>query len=164
MSRLGAYLGNELNRRNWSPEEFGRRSGLGTSHVYQIIRGQKSNIRQATVDRIADGLGMTVGELMTAVEAQTEPDPIEQMIHARVAEMREAVRDTPRQFWPTIIRATFDQAINGAHVMASLLANATDNTANHGTTDVVENDHSNGGSRRRKPEIKSGNLVFEPSL
>lgn len=48
-------------------------------------------------------------------------DPIEQAIRQRTAEMRAAVHDTPRQFWPTIINATFDRAIDGARDMAQLL-------------------------------------------
>lgn len=51
-----------------------------------------------------------------------EPDVIETAIRARMAEMREAVRDTPREFWSTIIKKTFDTAIDGARNMASMLS------------------------------------------
>jgi len=50
-----------------------------------------------------------------------EYDPIEQAIRQRTAEMREIVDGIPRQFWPTIIRKTFDRAIDAARDMAELL-------------------------------------------
>jgi transcriptional regulator with XRE-family HTH domain len=128
MRTLGSYLRDELHRRDLSPEEFGRRSGLGTSHIYQIIRGEKPNVRQATVDRIAKGLSMTSAELLAALNDDPDDDVIEQAIRQRTAEMREAVRDIPRGMWPTVISALFDGAIRSARDMGRLLA-ARDSTA-----------------------------------
>ena len=83
MSALGSYLEDELHRRDLSPEDFGRRSGLGTSHVYQIIRGQKTNVRQSTIDRIAEGLGMTPAELMVAIgKGAADDSPKRASLHA----------------------------------------------------------------------------------
>lgn len=63
MTPLGSVLQAELRRRDLSPEEFGQRSGLGTSHVYQIIRGVKVNPRQDTLEKIAAGLDWTLADL-----------------------------------------------------------------------------------------------------
>jgi len=83
VSALGSYLEDELHRRDLSPEDFGRRSGLGTSHVYQIIRGQKTNVRQSTIDRIAEGLGMTPAELMVAIgKGAADDSPKRASLHA----------------------------------------------------------------------------------
>jgi hypothetical protein len=94
--------------------------------VYQIIRGEKPNVRQGTIGKIGTGLGMTAAELLAAVAANdgqsAETDPIEAAIRSRAAEMRDAVQGVPRAMWATIIRATFDTAIDGARNMAQLLA------------------------------------------
>lgn len=147
VTSIGPYLQSELIRRGLSPDELARRSGLGTSHIYQIIRSEKRP-RQDTLDKIAVGLGMTTGDLLRAVEAQSEDDPIEQAIRQRTAEMREAVRGTPRSMWATIIRKTFDRAIDGARDIAELLS-AEDSTQG---TSVDEDQDERGIDAPRRPQ------------
>jgi transcriptional regulator with XRE-family HTH domain len=71
---LSAFLRRELHRRDWSAEEFGRRAGLGTSHVYQILAEKKQGIRATTLDRIAHGLDMTTSQLVAALEGPRATD------------------------------------------------------------------------------------------
>jgi transcriptional regulator with XRE-family HTH domain len=65
-----------------------------------------------------------VGQLTAPVTVDDDDDLIGDMIRARTEEMREAVHDTPRAFWATIINATLDAAIGGARNMARLLVEA----------------------------------------
>jgi transcriptional regulator with XRE-family HTH domain len=157
VTSIGPYLQSELFRRGLSPDEFAHRSGLGTSHIYQIIRSEKRP-RQDTLDKIAVGLGMTTGNLLRAVEAQSEDDPIEQAIRQRVAEMREAVEGTPKTMWATIIRKTFDRAIDGARDMAELLS-AEDST-HRASADEDRNEHGIGASKRPQRPIKPREPAF----
>lgn len=151
VTQLGVFLQSELQRRDLSPEEFGRRSGLGTSHIYQLIRGQKTP-RQDTLDKIASGFGMGTADLLRAVEAETETDPIEQAIRQRTAEMREAVEGTPRSMWATIIKKTFDRAIDGARDMADMLS--AEDRAHAGSADRDADQPSIEDSRRPQRPIK----------
>lgn len=66
---------------------------------------------------------MSAAELLSAVEARDDTDPVEQAIRQRTAEMREVLRDVPRPFWPSVIKSTFDRAIDGARDMAELFSN-----------------------------------------
>ena len=68
VATLGGFLRNELNRRDWSPEEFARRCvpPVSTTLVYQIMNGQ-DNVRRSTFGGIAWALGMTPAELHVAI-------------------------------------------------------------------------------------------------
>lgn len=72
-TRLGALLERELHIRGQSPESFAKRVGMSTSHTYQIIRGERTNLTEKTMRKIAAGLGMTVGELYAEIG---EPSPV----------------------------------------------------------------------------------------
>lgn len=121
-SALARYLGDVLAERGESPEDFARRIGINFSGFYRFLRGTYRGPQQRTMEKIAAGLGMSVGELLTAVEAEDETDdPIKQAILQRVPEMREAVEGAPRAFWASIIKYTFDRAIDTARDMTELL-------------------------------------------
>lgn len=117
---LALYLERRLQERGETPEEFAERVGINPSGLYKLLRGAYKSPSQASLVKIARGLGMTAGELLSAVEAKDEDDPIERAIRQRTAEMREAVQGVPRPFWPAIIQKTFDRAIEGAKDMAQM--------------------------------------------
>lgn len=142
---LARYVADLLTQRGEMPEEFADRIKINSSGFYKFLRGAYKEPRQANLKKIAEGFGMTVPELLRAVEAQTEDDPFEQAIRQRTPEMREAVRDIPREFWGVIIKSTFDRAIEGARDMASLLTGSVTSPSTH--------------SRIRHPE--TGNAVEE---
>lgn len=127
-TRLAQYLTDAISARGETTEQFAQRAGVNSSGLYKLLRGEYAQPRQGTIEKIAIALNMTAGELLRAADAEDEPDPIEAAIRTRIAEMREAVHGTPRQFWAAIIKATFDRAIDGARDMAQLLAEA-DSTA-----------------------------------
>ncbi len=77
-------------------------------------------------------------------------DQVEQLIRARTAEMREAVRGVPRVFWATIINSLFDRAIGGARDMARLLTQVESESALPGTVSSLDEVTHN---KRRKPRI-----------
>jgi transcriptional regulator with XRE-family HTH domain len=120
-SPLAQYLSYRLHERHESADEFARRIGVNASGFYRLLRGGHAAPQQRTLEKIAAGLGMTASELLAVVEAQDETDPVERTIRQRTGEMREALNGIPRQFWGTVIKATFDRAIDEARDMARLL-------------------------------------------
>jgi transcriptional regulator with XRE-family HTH domain len=148
---------------NGTQADLARASGVPQNVISKWVNRQVDQASPDNLKKIAPTLGLTYENLLRRMgeipESDATSDPIEQAIRARTAEMREAVRGTPRAMWATIISKTFDRAIDGARDMASLLAAVTDNTASSETTDVGERHPSSDGPARRKPKIQSGNLV-----
>jgi transcriptional regulator with XRE-family HTH domain len=68
VATLGGFLRSELQRRDWSPEEFARRCDppISTTLAYQILNG-KDNVKRSTFGAIASALGLTPVELMAAI-------------------------------------------------------------------------------------------------
>jgi transcriptional regulator with XRE-family HTH domain len=50
-------------QRQWSQEELGRRANVGHQTVSDIETGRRDNPKQATLQAIADALGVTVATL-----------------------------------------------------------------------------------------------------
>jgi transcriptional regulator with XRE-family HTH domain len=94
VATLGGFLRNELQRRDWSPEEFARRCDppISTTLAYQILSG-KDNVKRSTFGAIAAALGMTPVELMAASDDSTEPRPL--TVAERIARILELVPDIP---------------------------------------------------------------------
>lgn len=121
MAALQNYLKDEIDRRGWSIEEFAKRSGISLSNAYLIVRDGKDNVRQDTLASIAGAFNMSSAELLWAAHPRPD-DPVWQTITSMIPEMREAVRDTPRPLWGTIIKSQFRRAVEGTRDMAQLLA------------------------------------------
>ncbi len=81
---LGHFLQSQLDARHELASDFAVRAGLGVSHVYQILRGERIDIRKGTLEKIAAGFGMTVAEMMATVEPRlTDDDPLVELIRVR---------------------------------------------------------------------------------
>ena len=120
-SPLARYLSLRLAERHTSPDEFARSVGINASGFYKLLRGAYAAPQQRTLEKIAAGLGLSASELLAAVEARDEIDPLERSLRQRMGEMREALDGIPREFWATVIKATWDRAIDEARDMARLL-------------------------------------------
>jgi transcriptional regulator with XRE-family HTH domain len=65
-----------LEAQGLSVREFSQRSGLGISHIYQILRGQRARRLSAdTLDAFARGLGLTPAEMAAGMGRGTSPSP-----------------------------------------------------------------------------------------
>lgn len=77
--------------------------------------------------RLAPAIGVPYEELLKMCQylpdgtSIPEHDPIEATVRTGTAEMYEAVRDVPKIYWATIIKASLERAIDGARDMAHLL-------------------------------------------
>jgi transcriptional regulator with XRE-family HTH domain len=69
---LAVFLARQLDLRQWSRDEFARRTGLTRSHVYFILDGARQNVGIDTIERIAAGLGITRAELFAAVDQDSD--------------------------------------------------------------------------------------------
>jgi hypothetical protein len=76
-SPLARYLTEHLAERHVTPDEYARGIGTNASGLYKLLRGAYTAPQQRTLEKIAGGLGMTAGELLEAVEARDEADPVE---------------------------------------------------------------------------------------
>lgn len=117
-----------MRERGASQADLARASGVPQNVISKWLNGQVDEASPRSLKRIAPILGLSyedllrrMGELPSRPDA-VDADPLEQYIRQRIAEMREAVRDTPRATWATIVKYTFDHAIAGARDMAQLLA------------------------------------------
>lgn len=74
-SEFGTFLDRQLAQLDLTPAQFARRAGLSPSHVYQLLRGDRSDPRGATRRKIAAALGTPSGDLATrGGHAPGEPD------------------------------------------------------------------------------------------
>lgn len=81
---LGHFLQSQLDARNELAADFATRAGLGVSHVYQILRGERGNVRKDTLEKIARGFGMTVPQMMTAIDPSlADEDPLVALARVR---------------------------------------------------------------------------------
>ena len=125
-AQFAAELNSLLQSKGISGKELSRRVEVDAAQVGRWRRGLGLP-RPDNIARLAHVLGVDYEWLMgiafpeTRVAGAQPPDLIETAIRARVDEMRAAVEGTPREFWATIIKATFDRAIDGARDMARLL-------------------------------------------
>lgn len=95
---LSQFLRQQLVAQQLSEREFALRSGLGLSHVYQILRGDKKHTRGDTLDKIAEALGMAPSEMQVAMgkgSTDLAPDDVEVLAaYRRVpAEKKETAKD-----------------------------------------------------------------------
>jgi transcriptional regulator with XRE-family HTH domain len=75
-----------------------KRSGLGLSHIYQIIKGERPRPSAGTLDAIARGFGMTPAEMAIAMgRATPEDDPEESELVALFRLVPTSQRQTVKQ-------------------------------------------------------------------
>jgi len=75
-SEFGAFLDRRLEQLGLTPAQFAERANLGLSHVYQILRGDRSDPRGTTVHKVAAALGLSETQLPLAGRASL-PDAVE---------------------------------------------------------------------------------------
>ena len=126
MAALGFWLRDQLDRRSLSIPEFVKRSGLSISLIYQITRDQKTNIRQATLEKIARALDYPgSAALLRAVEGSEEIAPVERAVRHRGAELREVLSRVAPRFWDRLIDGAFDRALDDIRDRAALIRDLT---------------------------------------
>lgn len=104
---LSHFLRQQLAAQQLSEKEFALRSGVGLSHIYQMLRGERKYVRGETLDRIAAGLGLTpsaMAVLMGKGAPDEDPDEAETLALYRMlpAEQKPMVK--------TIIRSLTTRA------------------------------------------------------
>lgn len=76
---LSQFIRQQLLAQQLSERDYALRSGVGLSHIYQILRGERKHVRSDTLDKLAIGLNMTPAEMAVAMgrSAATDVDPDE---------------------------------------------------------------------------------------
>jgi flavin reductase (NADH) len=76
-SDFGKLLDQQLARLDLTPAQFAQRAGLSASHVYQLLRGDRSDPRGTTRRKVAAALGMPATELAapSSLLADTSDQP-----------------------------------------------------------------------------------------
>jgi transcriptional regulator with XRE-family HTH domain len=64
-AEFGAALDQRLRHLGLTPAAFAERAGLSVSHVYQLLRGDRSDPRGTTLRKIAAALGVSETQLAT---------------------------------------------------------------------------------------------------
>lgn len=87
---LGEFARREIKAQGLSVKDFASKSGLGLSHTYQILRGDRSKRTSAeTVEAVARGLGLTPAELAVAMShGAPDEDPQRAVVSALVRQVR----------------------------------------------------------------------------
>ena len=123
--------------------EFATRSGIGKSHAYQILKGERPQATLETLRAVARGLGITPSELLAGMGEGAEDEP-------EVAEMTALFRHLPKPE-----RKTARQILNAltpANSHTKPRANAQNGT--RGNLDAARrNEHKN----RSDPPLTEGN-------
>lgn len=128
MEDFRTFLLDWLDANGWNVPRLARASGVADAVIRRWINRPLKRPSDANLRKIAPPMGVSYEQLAKMCgylpdgAIVRELDPIEAAIRSRADEMREAVEGTPPEFWATIIKATFDRAIDGARDMAHLLA------------------------------------------
>lgn len=70
------FIRQQRDTQQLSMKQFAARSGLGLSHAYQLLRGERKSVSVETLDAIALGFGMTPAEMAAAMgKSETVMDP-----------------------------------------------------------------------------------------
>jgi transcriptional regulator with XRE-family HTH domain len=92
-TNLSRFLRQQLDLQQLTEREFAARSGLGLSHVYQILRGERKHTRGDTLDKVAIGLHMTPAEMANAMGRGSLLDDLDPEIAALVRQVQ--IEDQP---------------------------------------------------------------------
>ena len=71
LSSLGDNIRNIRNEQNISAEELSRRSRINMRTIYQIENSEQENPRLTTIQKIANGLGVTLITLLSNSESRS---------------------------------------------------------------------------------------------
>ncbi len=77
-SAFGKFLLVHLEQQGLEAAEFAERAGLSVSHVYQLLRGDRSEPRGKTFSKVAAALGMSEAQLARATQGDRDlPDNVQ---------------------------------------------------------------------------------------
>ena len=71
LSGLGDNIRNARSEQGISAEELSRRSGINMRTIYQIENSEQENPRLTTIQKIADGLGVSLTDLLSNSESRS---------------------------------------------------------------------------------------------
>ena len=155
MEALRQLIEEWLAQHNGSQAELAELCGVPQNVISRWLNRQVDEASPKNLKKIAPALGLTYEELLREMgelpplEGDGHIDPIEEEIRRQVRrrtdEMREAVRGTPRAVWATIIRKTFDRAVDVARDLAEM---ASSDNANAESADSALSADHNGASAR----------------
>jgi transcriptional regulator with XRE-family HTH domain len=156
-----------LGRRGWNQARLSEAIEINQSLVSKHLTDDpKRRVRPSpeNLEKYAPVLGVSYEDLLRMCgylpgkAGASTGDDIENDIRARTAELLNAVHGAPKAFWPTIIKATYDRAIDGAKDMVELLTAAEDQLTEDrsvpGPEDRAPGRGRIGGSKGRHPRIK----------
>lgn len=128
---MDEFLKSEMHARGWNVPRLAEacdvNPGLAarwvtTNERYRVTPSPSS------CEKIATALGADLdyvlelaGHRRSRTAPPRETDPLEQYIRQNTAEMYGVLDGIPRPYWPTVIKAVFDRAIDGARDMAQIL-------------------------------------------
>lgn len=69
MVTIDALVRSRLDEKGWTREVLAERVGISTSGLRKICRGQVTDARGPTVNRLAKALGITAARVRAAIEA-----------------------------------------------------------------------------------------------
>lgn len=157
-SPLATYVLDRLLERDETVEHFAHRIGVNASGLGRFLNGKTATLHDTTKRKVAAGLGMTPGEMLSLVEgnAEVEHSDSEAEVLSRVPELHEAIRDLPRQLWGPVLRFT----VNSAKLAAqNLVVLASEDIAPNGTPTKASADGAIGAPARRQRPIKPRQLA-----
>lgn len=113
---ISQFVNQQIASQHLTVKEFAARSGLGLSHAYQLLRGErKRGVTSETMDAIARGLRMTPAEMAVLMgrgdDSANVPDELE-----RIA----IVRQISPEDWPAAKRMLLGLAAVNTHTDASV--------------------------------------------
>jgi transcriptional regulator with XRE-family HTH domain len=127
------FLKAELHARDWSMTDLARKAGCSKQIVSQwlaedpaerIVPSPASCAKIASALRVDADYVLQLAGHRNPRPADEEPSDAQLAISAAVAEMQEILRDLPRGYWGTVIKA-FSRGVEGARDMAQLLSEST---------------------------------------
>ena len=112
MSRARSHLANfilsRLADRGESVDHFAHRAGVNGAGFARFLKGQTKTLHDATKEKVALTLGLTVPEMVSLAEGQVayEQSPAKAAVPSRVPELVEVLHDLPPVLWGPILRAS----------------------------------------------------------
>lgn len=93
---FGAWLQRQLVRREWNQSDLARRSGIHTSRISDWVNGKRAPSTE-NAERLADALGVSVDEVLTA--AGHRPDPVDEPERAALIALLRQINLTYDREW-----------------------------------------------------------------
>lgn len=111
-SPLAYWLLDQLDARGEKPEQFAVRIGINPSGFHKLLRGEYKEVRNANLEKIASGLGMSSADIVSAVDKlsaggkRSRDGEFERDLQARGEWFVSMLRGIPRPFWGSVLAAT----------------------------------------------------------